>query len=170
MPHPSRLCEGWDVSRQHQPAFAFPTQPKSRHFDRSRSQSYRGTAERRNPLLYLHRSGAGPNHQRNAHNHHVIDHVVSTFLRSKITRPAPKRQKKHPGKPERTLEHPKTNHKPPQLTTKTEDLFYPQSTGPSSAVDFNLSRKTHGRLYIAPQALDRPYFTVVGSHPSVPAR
>jgi hypothetical protein len=28
------------------------------------------------------------------------------------------------------------NHNSPQLTTKAEDWFYPQPTGPSSAIDF----------------------------------
>jgi hypothetical protein len=34
--------------------------------------------------------------------------------------------------------------KPPQFTTKTKELFYPQRDGPSSAIDFYLFRKDLG--------------------------
>jgi hypothetical protein len=40
--------------------------------------------------------------------------------------------------------NPRKTNNSPQLTTKAEDWFYPQPTGPSSAIDFTLLRNTPG--------------------------
>ena len=64
-------------------------------------------------------------------------HTSTTFLQPKIRRFG----SQFPGKTgKRTATNPTITKNPPQLTTKAQDLFYPQPNGLASAIDFGRSR------------------------------
>jgi hypothetical protein len=72
--------------------------------------------------------------QKSPHNNHVL----STVLLLKIAISGPQKPQETGQKTEANPTKPKINHRPPQLATKTEDSFYPQRSGPSSAIDFHV--------------------------------
>jgi hypothetical protein len=65
-------------------------------------------------------------------NHHTFTTICPRFYHRKIAFPAAQSPNKLP----LNQMEPLKNHNSPQLTTKAEDWFYPQPTGPSSAIDF----------------------------------
>ena len=104
MPHPSQSHrEGWDVHRP-PPSFCFGNYPltnqsKDRHFDRSRAQPQRERRSEKSASSHHRSANKFQNHQRDVHNNHAIDHILSTFLQSRNQVCSPKRQRKKAGKP-----------------------------------------------------------------------
>jgi hypothetical protein len=45
---------------------------------------------------------------------------------------------------------PKIHYKPPQLTTKPEDRFFPQQTGPTTAIDLGFPQKHPEKIRLYP--------------------
>ena len=138
MPHPSRLCEGWDVHSPPAQLFFLENQ-KKRHFDRSHSHRELRSGEIRFSTLISRTTFSEPP---NRHKKHATHHVSSTFFHPKNLRSAPFHQKKDPGNRDESPKKPATSHKPPQLTTKPEESFYPQPSGPSTSIDFAFRPKS----------------------------
>jgi len=103
------------------------------------------TLERASPLLAtarvrkLKRKRLLPPAHRNRTNHHgrtiLPPHFHHDFRAKKFTPHAPK-PLRNPPKPG---SNPRKTENQPQLTTKPEDRFYPQPTGPATAIDFSFS-------------------------------
>jgi hypothetical protein len=129
VPHPSRLCEGWDCKTVRHPALFFRTSPGT-VISTGVVPIVNGGAKKsasRPPSF-----AASPlRHHPDVHKNHAIDHVLSTFLQSKNHTSSSQTPEETARQTKGSPEKPKTHHNPPQLTTKTEDSFYPQPSGPS---------------------------------------